>query len=434
MIGGATLDWYPDTTSSIAMNLEWQARNLRQGILLTAFVLLLLESSALSSSSRPFPRISLKSKLQKIYSPSEVLNFVVQEELTIDNDPLGEVSSHCLVRLSKQLIHIDNQYKHEGLADEWKSTLTTNCEAWSNLSINLEAAIQSIDCNEFVDSSAVVDYQIEGIKSMSVLARILPQVCNLWFPFVERIHDQVERLVLIGLQPYQLSGLHWAFDALTLQIYGESRVPLLLQRAHSKLSLPFRVLPGCMATIPEFTLENLVLQVNYQVDAIRTSSNLVVPERRKTAWEGDDGVAPFAYSGKSMERNHWSSLVKASRDRLMDVSGIYYDGCLLNLYPDGGSGMRYHSDPDQGVLWDFETAVVSLGATRRFSFRRNAVSSEEESSYQQERPHTFVLMHGDVVEMFGDCQSQFQHTVRTADEKNEDAARASLVFKRTLPP
>lgn len=412
------------------MNLEWQTWHLRQGILLTAFVVL-LESSALSNS-RPSPRVSLKAKLQKSYTPTDVLNFVALEDLAIDNDPSGEVTSHCLVRLSKQLIHIDNQYKHEGLADTWKSTLTTNCEAWRKLSTNLEAAIQTIDCTELVDVSAVVDYQIEGIKSMSVLSRILPQLANLWVPFVQALHDQAEQIVQIGLAPHQISGLYWAFDALTLQCYGECRVPLSLQHAHAELNLPFRVRPGCMATIPEFTLEKLVSQVNYQVDTIRTSSNLVVRERRKTAWEGDDGVAPFAYSGKSMKRNQWSSLVKASRDRLMDVSGIYYDGCLLNLYPDGGSGMRYHSDPDQGVLWDYETAVVSLGATRRFSFRRNAVSTEQDS-YQQ-RPHTFVLMHGDVVEMFGDCQSQFQHTVRTANEKNEDAARASLVFKRTLPP
>ena len=326
------------------MNLKLHARNLRQGILLTAFVAL-LESTALSNS-RPCSRISLKAKLQKSYTPDDVVNFVVQEDLTIENDPSGEVSSHCLVRLSKQLIHIDNQYKHEGLTDEWKSKLTTNFEAWRKLSTNLEAAIQTIDSSELVGASAVVDYQIEAIKSMSVLTRILPQVCSLWFPFVEGLHDQAERLVQIGLKPYQLSGLHWAFDALTLQIYGESRVPLSLQHALAELNLPFRVRPGCMATIPEFTLENLVLQVNYQVDDIRTSSNLVVPERRKTAWEGDDGVAPFAYSGKSMKRNRWSSLVKASRDRLMDVSGIYYDGCLLNLYPDGGSGMRYHSDPN----------------------------------------------------------------------------------------
>jgi alkylated DNA repair dioxygenase AlkB len=44
----------------------------------------------------------------------------------------------------------------------------------------------------------------------------------------------------------------------------------------------------------------------------------------------------------------------------------------------------------------------------------------------------FVLFQGDVTEMFGDCQSRFQHTVKTAEGKNEMAPRASLVFKKTL--
>ncbi|KAI2496203.1 hypothetical protein MHU86_18298 [Fragilaria crotonensis] len=426
------------------MKFEWQARNLRRGIrvqqLLTTALLVLLahttESLALSSTSSRSP-LSLKARLQKCYTPTDVLNFVTQVDLTRNNDPTGEISSHCLVRLSKQLIHLDNQQRHEGMTDAWKSTLTINCEPWRKLSTNLEQVIQAIDCNSanLVDASAFVDYHVEGIKSMSVLVRILPAIGTLWVPFLERLQDQTHRIVQVGLEPYQLSGLYWALEALTRHCFGDCRVPVSVRHAHDELGLPFRVRPGCMASIPDFTLENLISQVNYQVDAIQTSSNLVVQERRKTAWEGDDGVAPFAYSGKSMVRNPWSPLVKASRDRLMDVSGIYYDGCLLNLYPDGGSGMRYHSDPDQGVLWDYETAVVSLGATRRFSFRHNTASMEgasSSSSQQQQRPHTFVLMHGDVVEMFGDCQSKFQHTVRTADEKNEEAARASLVFKRTL--
>jgi alkylated DNA repair dioxygenase AlkB len=90
--------------------------------------------------------------------------------------------------------------------------------------------------------------------------------------------------------------------------------------------------------------------------------------------------------------------------------------------------MRYHSDPDQGVLWDFQTAVVSLGASRRFSFREISFEGKK----LERTPHTFVLMHGDVVEMFDDCQTRFQHTVRQAEEKNEEAARGSLVFKRSL--
>mmetsp|Transcript_28564 Transcript_28564/g.28904 ORF Transcript_28564/g.28904 Transcript_28564/m.28904 type:complete len:84 (-) Transcript_28564:745-996(-) len=77
---------------------------------------------------------------------------------------------------------------------------------------------------------------------------------------------------------------------------------------------------------------------------------------------------PFSYSGKDMETAPWSAITESVRNCLYDTRGYYYDGCLSNLYPDGGSGMRYHIDPDQGTLWDRETAVVSIGATRRFSF------------------------------------------------------------------
>ena len=106
----------------------------------------------------------------------------------------------------------------------------------------------------------------------------------------------------------------------------------------------------------------------------------------------------------------------------------YYDVCLVNLYPDGGSGMRYHIDPGQGVQWGFETAVVSIGATRRFAFRPiNGVSDSGEG-----KPHSFVLMNGDVTEMVRDCQDRFQHSVKTAEFKGETAPRISLVFKKTF--
>jgi len=34
--------------------------------------------------------------------------------------------------------------------------------------------------------------------------------------------------------------------------------------------------------------------------------------------------------------------------------------------------------------------------------------------------------------MIGNCQERFQHAVKPADNKNEQAARASLVFKKTI--
>jgi alkylated DNA repair dioxygenase AlkB len=94
--------------------------------------------------------------------------------------------------------------------------------------------------------------------------------------------------------------------------------------------------------------------------------------------------------------------------------------------------MRYHIDPDQGKLWDFETAVISVGATRRFAFRsvnNNQLTAKEGNA---DNSHAFVVMTGDVTEMVRDCQSRFQHTVKTAEDKNEKAPRVSLVFKKSL--
>ena len=88
--------------------------------------------------------------------------------------------------------------------------------------------------------------------------------------------------------------------------------------------------------------------------------------------------------------------------------------------------MRYHIDPDQGTLWDYSTSVVSIGATRKFSFRELVPESSPES-----KPHVFTLFQGDCTEMFGDCQTRFQHMVRKAETSDESAARASLVFKKT---
>lgn len=63
--------------------------------------------------------------------------------------------------------------------------------------------------------------------------------------------------------------------------------------------------------------------------------------------------------------------------------------------------MRYHADPLYGC-WTPRTAVVSIGAARRFVFR--------EVDDHGKRWH-YVVQNGDVVYMYGDCQERLQHSV-----------------------
>ena len=52
-----------------------------------------------------------------------------------------------------------------------------------------------------------------------------------------------------------------------------------------------------------------------------------------------------------------SPAVAAVRDVIASVLGVTYCSCLINFYPDGESGMRWHADPLGDGLWADDTAV-----------------------------------------------------------------------------
>jgi len=363
------------------------------------------------------PTKPLFAELQRCFAPNKILH-KVGRHVHPDLDPNGILSSLILVRLSKQLITLSNSDEDFKLDDDDNKYLSKILKTFAIASWSSSAQSR--------------DSAVEGTKAASVISRLLPDLTNdeTWEPLLQQWHEQADGIARY-LEPYQLSGLKWSLDCFNLRDNIDDYIlPPSIQRAYDSLQLPFLIRPALCQKIPAFTVSNLTEQVHFQFDTVRTKSNRVVKERRQTAWEGDDNVAPFDYSGKSMERRPWSPLVLEARNHLSRETGHKYDGCLLNLYPDGGSGMRYHSDPDQGKIWSYETVVVSAGATRRFAFRNIPTNDRNHDI----KPHVFVLFHGDVTEMFNDCQAQFQHTVKTAEGKNESMPRASLVFKKTLIP
>jgi alkylated DNA repair dioxygenase AlkB len=212
-------------------------------------------------------------------------------------------------------------------------------------------------------------------------------------------------------------------DGLILNNNQHTEIPPALDEAYQALRLPFGVRPGGFAVSQHLNLTTLLEQVHFQVDYIQTKDGAYVQERRPTQWQGDKGVDAFYYSGKCMPRQAWSPCVVETRDRLRAATGIYYDCCLLNLYPRGSSAMNFHSDPDQGTLWGLHQAIVSVGATRKFVVR---------SLTNQNELHSFYVLDSDVTEMFGDCQNRYEHAIKKADVSEEDAVRSSLVFKQTL--
>jgi len=355
--------------------------------------------------------------LQRCITPEDMLQ-KVGAHLPCGSSQEGVLllSSTLLVRLSKRVITLDNQHKYSFEATQ-NSDVPYQSWSWDPLQNVVESFLSS---GSWSTSPKLIEAAVDGLKAAAVLARLCPNLpTSYWTPLIHRWQQETPNSLV---EDYHLSGIKWSMDCFQCAGIEDASLSPSLQLAYDALNLPFCVRPGALSELNDLNLWNLLNQVEFQVDTIKTSSNKIVQERRQTAWEGDDSVAPFEYSGKSMPRRPWSPVVEAARDVLHDQTGVYYDGCLLNHYPDGGSGMRYHIDPDQGTLWDFSTAVVSVGATRKFAFRETTGS----------KPHVFTLLQGDCTEMFGDCQSRYQHTVKTAETPHEQAARASLVFKKTL--
>ena len=49
-------------------------------------------------------------------------------------------------------------------------------------------------------------------------------------------------------------------------------------------------------------IEELMNEVNFREEMVLTASGEIVRERRKTAWQGYEGIGDFQYSGKAMAR------------------------------------------------------------------------------------------------------------------------------------
>ena len=396
---------------------------------------------------------SLHTKLQNCFTPTSILENIAVL-VTPKVDPSASLSSLALIRLSKQIIALDNENNEYLINDN-------NKQLWKEGLRNLVSCLAS---SNWKASPKSLETAVEGVKAASVISRLMSSDYLIssnndnnngkvwWEPLVEKLHEEADDQLVRMIQPHQLSGIKFSIDCIQLSSSTKEDasdllsshqqqylLPQSLQIAYDNLNLPFSVRPGFLNGNDDddddvdnkhnnnlFTVASFVKQVNFQIETIQTATNRTVAERRQTAWEGDEHVENFEYSEKSMRRLPWSDVVANVRDRLYNETSHYYDGCLLNFYPDGDSAMRYHIDPDQGVLWDYETAVVSIGATRRFSFR------ESSSGNGSNKPHVFVLMNGDVTEMFNDCQERFQHTVQKSSVKGESASRVSLVFKKTL--
>jgi alkylated DNA repair dioxygenase AlkB len=146
----------------------------------------------------------------------------------------------------------------------------------------------------------------------------------------------------------------------------------------------------------------------------------VIPVPRLEAWIADDGLE-YTYSGIAHTPQPWTPTVVAMRELCDRLAGASFNSVLCNLYRDGNDGVDWHADDEREFGRNPVIASVSLGATRRFDFRRvddHAVRVGVD------------LHHGDVVIMRGTTQELWRH--RIPKTRAHVGERINLTFRTVV--
>lgn len=145
---------------------------------------------------------------------------------------------------------------------------------------------------------------------------------------------------------------------------------------------------------------------------------------RLSCWIGDPGAA-YTYSRNRFEPRPWPSALAAVRERVEQDCGTHFNSVLANLYRDGRDSMGWHSDDEPELGTQPVIASLSLGAERRFRFRRRRARGE---LTQPGDTVELVLPHGSLLRMAGATQQLYRHDLPRV--RGIDTPRINLTFRR----
>jgi alkylated DNA repair dioxygenase AlkB len=143
----------------------------------------------------------------------------------------------------------------------------------------------------------------------------------------------------------------------------------------------------------------------------------VVDSPRLSCWIGD-ADASYVYSQTRFEPHAWLPELQSLRARLQNEFKCRFNSVLANRYRNGEDGMGWHSDDEHELGKQPVIASISLGATRRFSFKAKTSGAK---AMHLELPHGSLLL------MRGDTQKNYRHALaKTAKPVGE---RINLTYR-----
>jgi len=109
-------------------------------------------------------------------------------------------------------------------------------------------------------------------------------------------------------------------------------------------------------------------------------------------------------------------------EKLHATLGVHFNNCLLNFYETERSKMGFHSDDTTDLVPGTGVAIVSVGATRRLTFRRRD---------DKEVRHVVDMRPGSLLFMLDEVQHQWAHAIKR--QRPRAGPRISLTWRAFQP-
>jgi alkylated DNA repair dioxygenase AlkB len=141
---------------------------------------------------------------------------------------------------------------------------------------------------------------------------------------------------------------------------------------------------------------------------------------RMQAWYGDPDTE-YEYSKHLMQPLPWEHRLFKLKEACEQASNTRFNSVLANYYRNGKDSMGMHADDEPELGKQPVIASVSLGQTRRFSFKH--IKTKETTRIQ--------LEHGSLLVMKGDTQQYWQHGINKS--QTQLGPRLNFTFRSVIP-
>ena len=141
---------------------------------------------------------------------------------------------------------------------------------------------------------------------------------------------------------------------------------------------------------------------------------------RLQAWYGDPDTE-YEYSKHVMQPLSWDARLHKLKQACEQTTQTSFNSVLANYYRNGNDSMGMHADNEPELGLKPTIASVSLGQTRRFTFKH--INSNE--------TQRIALEHGSLLVMQGGTQSFWHHGINKS--KTQLGPRLNFTFRSVIP-